>query len=424
VRTRITTLVYLLLAFTAPALCQTTPLTLDDCIRLATSVESAVSLARQQSEIARYGLIEARAGFLPQISVGGNYTYNNPLRSGEFAFISLNGVREFVTQGNIDLELDTSGRLRAALARARADRDAAAAGQSLSERDLKRAVTASYYRLLLARHLAAATRDSLEEARSFEKRARLLASQGEAAQADVVKAAGETAFLQQSLNAAELEAKLANHDLASFWTTDVDKELNLADVLDRDVPTPETPPPPAAAPFLRRLEFRLFDAQRRGFQADARRVRADLYPQLSLVTQYGIDAPRYSFSYRGYAAFLNLRIPVFDWFRTRSAARQFDLQARQVETTSRITERTFSREYRDALARVEQIYAQVAMTETQVKLSEDNLRLSRLRYEGGEGLALDVVAAQSQLTQARANYFTAKANYWNARAELEVASGR
>jgi outer membrane protein TolC len=45
-----------------------------------------------------------------------------------------------------------------------------------------------------------------------------------------------------------------------------------------------------------------------------------------------------------------------------------------------------------------------------VKLSKDNLRLSRVRYEGGEGVALDVVAAQGQLAQARANYFTAKAN--------------
>jgi outer membrane protein TolC len=47
-----------------------------------------------------------------------------------------------------------------------------------------------------------------------------------------------------------------------------------------------------------------------------------------------------------------------------------------------------------------------------------------VRYEGGEGLALDVVAAQNQLAQARANLVTTKASYLNARAELEVASGR
>ena len=68
--------------------------------------------------------------------------------------------------------------------------------------------------------------------------------------------------------------------------------------------------------------------------------------------------------------------------------------------------------------------ALIAQTETQVKLSEDNLRLSRVRYEGGEGTALDVVTAQTQLAQARSNYYAARANYLNARADLEVASGR
>lgn len=85
--------------------------------------------------------------------------------------------------------------------------------------------------------------------------------------------------------------------------------------------------------------------------------------------------------------------------------------------------RRFSRET-ISLARVELVYAQIAITEKQVKLSEDNLRLSRVRYEGGEGVALDVVAAQGQLAQARANYFTAKASYLNARVDLEVAAGR
>ena len=47
--------------------------------------------------------------------------------------------------------------------------------------------------------------------------------------------------------------------------------------------------------------------------------------------------------------------------------------------------------------------AQIALTQKRVTLSEENLRLSRVRYEGGEGSALDVVAAQSELADARAD---------------------
>jgi len=70
------------------------------------------------------------------------------------------------------------------------------------------------------------------------------------------------------------------------------------------------------------------------------------------------------------------------------------------------------------------MWQQIATTDLQVKTSEENLKLARVRYEGGEGPALDVVVAQQQLQQARTNYFTLLAEYANARADLEVARGQ
>ena len=403
------------------------PLTLDECVRMAQDAQSIVTIARQQVEIARNARVHATANFLPQASVDNLFIYNSPTRvlgsPNPFSFVSLNGVHEYSTLGTIGLEVDTSGRLRAELARAKADQDAAAAGVVLSQRDLRRAVAASFYRLGLARKLIQVANDSLVEARNFEQRNQILVEQQEAARADLVKASAQVAFFEQALSAAELEAKLANHELASFWTRDVETAVPIAEVFDTDMPPPE-PAAPAAAPFLQRPEFRLFDAQRRGFLADARRARSDLFPQLNFVQQYGIDATHFSMANRGYATFLHLNIPVFDWSRARSAGRQFSLQAAQLDTNRQIAERTFSKEYQDALARVDLVYSQIAITDKQVKLSEDNLRLSRVRYEGGEGPALDVVAAQTQLAQARVNYFGAKASYLTARVDLEVAEGR
>lgn len=406
----------------ASALAQTPALTLDDCIRMAQAAQSAVSIARQQVEIAHYGVVQSRAGFLPQTGVNNGFTYNSPTPANrqEFAFVALNGIREYAALGTANLDIDTSGRLRAQLARARADVDVANANLVLTQRDLRRAVTAAYYRVLLARHIVDSARASLAEARSFEQRTNLLVQGQEAARADLVKAQAESQFLQQALNGAELEARLANHDLASFWTAQVDQELNLEDAIAQPPPAPES----IANAMANRIEFRIYDAQRRGFLADARRARADLLPQLGLTLQYGIDANRVSWQDRGYAAFINLHIPVFDWFRARSAQRQFQLQAAQVDTQGQIAQRLFSRDYQDAKARVDSIYGQIAVTEAQVKLAEENLRLARIRYEGGEGSALDVVTAQSQLAQARTNLYTARAGYLNARAELEVAAGR
>ncbi len=399
-------------------------LTLQDCVRLAQSAPSSVRLARQQTEIGRYGITRARANFLPLFSIGSSYTYNSPFLEdrSNFSFVALNGIREYSSVVTTGLELDTSGRLRAALDRARADRDAANANLGLSERDLKRAVAASYYHLLLARKLIEAARSNVTEAQAFEDRVHRLSESGEASKADLVKASLQVAMLDQTQQALELEARLANHDLASFWSTDVDTPLGLAEVMEETLPAPEAPV--GAAPFLRRLEFSLLDAQQRVFLADARGARAQLLPQASLVFQYGLDAQRVSINDRGYAGFIRLNVPLFDWFRARSESRQFQIQAQQVDTTRQIAERAFSKEYQDALARVQLIYAQIATTDEQVKLAEDNLRLSRVRYEGGEGPALDVVVAQSQLVQARTNHYAIRAGYLTALADLEVARGQ
>jgi|WetSurMetagenome_2_1015567.scaffolds.fasta_scaffold35989_2 outer membrane protein len=400
-------------------------LTLQDCIRLAGSAPSPVSIARKEHEIAAREISRVRAGFLPQSQLASGFTYNSPLLYNRElnSLLPLNGIQEYTFLFNVSQEFDTSGRLRTEMSRARISQELAATGIALTERDLKRAVTASYYRALLARRIVRIVQEALLEGQSFEKRARLLFEGGEAAQADVIKASAQAANFQQALSAAQLEEKLAEQELASFWTRDVAQPLALADVFDETPPAPVAESPQSAS-FLKRPEFSLFDVQRKVFQIDAKRARADTLPQLGVAFQYGIDSTALRFHDRGYAAFVNLTIPVFDWNKSRSATQQARLKEQQTEQARSMSERAFSKEYQNALARVKHLFEQISLTLRQAKLAEDDLRLSRIRYEGGEGSALDVVTAQNQLAQARTNHYTTIANYLNAKADLEVASGQ
>lgn len=401
------------------------PLTLQDCVRLASAAPSAVSVARLEREIAARGVTQAKAGFLPQSQLLNGFVYNSPLLDDRsvFSFLPLNGIREYATLFTATQELDTSGRLRADLARARAAQQAASTSVALSERDLRRAVTSAFYRLLLTRHVVRIAADALAESRNFEARTKLLLEQGEVAQGDVVKASVEAAFLEQALNGAELDARLASQELASFWTRDVDQPIQVVDVLDQPAPPPEGQTA-AGVPYLRRFEFSLLDAQKKSAQADYRSARAGLLPQLGLTFQYGLDSTAVRIRDRGYAAFVNLTIPVFDWMKARSAMDQAQSRVQQNADNRAIAERTFSRDYQGALARVKQLHEQISLAQRQAQLAEEDLRISRVRYEGGEGSALDVVTAQNQLAQARTNYYSALANYLNARADLDVASGK
>src|SRR5260221_11328836 len=174
----------LLATFTTTVFSQ--PLTLPDCIRKALAVPSNVSVARLDRSIADKDVGIARAGLLPQASatIGGIYTSPSNAGGSGIPFIPQNGAREYIGLAHILQEIDTSGRIRAEIARARANQQIAQAGTGIAERDLKRAVSASYIRLLLSRRLVTAIESSLAESSSFEQRVRKLFAGGEAARAD------------------------------------------------------------------------------------------------------------------------------------------------------------------------------------------------------------------------------------------------
>lgn len=358
------------------------------------------------------------------------YTSTSQLNRETYAFIPANAIREYTAVGHILQEIDSSGRIRAEIARARANQQAAQASSGIAERDLKRAVSQAYYRLLLARRLVGAIHQSLEETQAFETRVKLLAEGGEAARADVVKASNQVAILRQALTSAELAATLANQDLAAYWTTDVDTLLRIEDTFDQEITAGNSTTEQAttarsvAFPYLRRFEFSLLDAQKKGFEADAKRTRALLLPQLTLGFSWGLDSFRVEWRHRGYSATAGVAFPVFDWFRTLNAARQFTARAQQVSETQAISQRRFSQEFSAASSRVSRLLEQVSQTREQVSLAGEDYKLSRVRYEGGEGAAVDVVVAQNQLVQARSNYYTTIANYLSAKLDLEVAAGR
>lgn len=406
---------------------QTKDLTLADCIKLATSVPSSFSRAQRNINIARAGVAGVRALFLPQAQLGSSFIYNSPANAGEVnsvvtpgSFVTSNVVREYRALASVTAEIDTSGQLRAALERAGADQRIAESSTVISYRDLKRAVTSGYYRLLLTRHLVDVQNQLAQEANDFATLVRKLYAGGEIPKYDLVKANAQIARFRAGVTATEAQAKAANYDLASFWTNDIQTPLRLVDTLTAKAPPPTT----AGQPFLQRPEYALFSAEETGFKADARRTRAGLYPQIGLTFQYGIDANRVAWRDRGSALFASLNVPLFDWFRIRNAARQFDFRAEQIQIDREAATRLFNRDYQQALTAVQALSSQVDAVTEQVSALEENLRLAKLRYQGGESPALEVVDAQNQLAQAEVDHYALLFNYEMAKADLEVASGR
>lgn len=401
------------------------PLTFEEIWKLAQARYSLAERARLDERSANEQVRQARAGFLPQLAYNNAFTYNSPRRDdpSTFAFVSLNGIREYVSQAAVTQELDTSGRLRAALERGRAERAGAQARAAITIRDLRLALQEVFYGLLEARHNVEAAQQNVNQAEDFLRRTRLMAEQGEAARSDVVKADVQLAGRRRDLYAAQAEALNGGIRLKSFWSDDLAQPPEIEDNFLR-VPTEQDYLGWDAAWVGRRSEFSLLDAVERIARADARAARSERRPTLTVDYAYGIDANQVRIRERGQELFANLRIPLFDWHRSKSREQQANFVRQQVEIDRQISRRIFTSAFYIERNNTELAVKQMAEGKRETEQARESLRLARLRYDGGETTALEVVDAQNTLAAAQVAYHRAVFDYHLARARLEVATGQ
>ena len=118
-----------------------------------------------------------------------------------------------------------------------------------------------------------------------------------------------------------------------------------------------------------------------------------------------------------------MNIPVWNWGATHSKVVQAELKRQQAELdvtqAQRALEFNLETSYREArVAR-----AQLDSLKSSLDLSADNLRLTLLRYEAGESTALEVVDAQTTVTQARNTYSDGLARYRVSLANIQTLTG-
>src|SRR6185369_2100202 len=134
----------------------TSPISLDEALRLANVQVSTFQAANLNEQIAAEDLRQAQTAFLPKISAPLSYTYTSPalgLPPGESrgpSFVSADGIGVYDALLNVSGDFDLAGRLRASLARNRALLAAAHAGAEVARRELAQAVVEAYYGLALA----------------------------------------------------------------------------------------------------------------------------------------------------------------------------------------------------------------------------------------------------------------------------------
>jgi len=413
-----------------PANAQALRLTLQDALALARKNSTQFQSAQTDAAIARQDRYQAAAALLP----GVNYTTqavstqsNGP--GNGVRYIANNAVHEYVSQGNVHEILDLAS--VSSFRRASAAAAAARARAEIASRGLVVTVVQNFYAVAAAQQKLLSAQKAAVEGERFFKLTQDLERGGEVAHADVIKAELQMQERRRQFQEAQLGLLNARLDLAVLLFPDFNDNYEVADDLHSPVPLPTLGEVQQQA-ARENPDVRAALEAARAAGAEVSGARAGYLPSVTLDYWYGIDAARYSansvvngqkFSNLGSSASATLNIPIWNWGATQSRIKQAELRRSQAQ-------RELSLAHRKLLAEIKSLYseAETALNEQaglsrSAELAEESLRLTTLRYKGGEATVLEVVDAQTTFAQSSSGYQDGAVRYRVALANLQTLTG-
>ena len=425
-------------ALPAPALpvpATATPITLDEAIKRAQISDVNYRAAAATKSIAGLDRTIARSALLPGVVYHNQYIYTQPgqiplvpaTSTSTPIFIANNSVHEYISQGAV-IETLSVGAV-ANYYRLSAEAEASAARQEVARRGLVATVIGNYFGVLAAERKLGVAQRSADEAQRFSQLTQKLEAGREVAHADVVKANLQLQQRQRDLADAGLAAERARLDLAVLLFPDPLTPYTLTNDLDQPSVLPTKAEVQAdGAKNNPDLRAALQNARAAKFELTA--AKAAYLPDLSLAYFYGIDAPQFATKgpdgahNLGYSAVATIDIPVWDWFAAHSRVKQSSIRndLANVELTATQRQLIASLEvlYNEAAVAIQQL----ASFDETVRTAAESLRLTNLRYSGGEATVLEVVDAQNSYSAAQAAQVDAAVRYHVAFGQLQTLTGK
>jgi outer membrane protein TolC len=404
-------------------------LTLDDALIRARQNSSQFQAALAEAQIAHEDSKQAKDALLPAITYDNQILYTQGNGTGGVRYIANNAVHEYISQGNVHEVLSVAGIYEvrrasagAALARARAE---------IASRGMVVTVVQSYFGALAAQSKANLAQKADDEGERFLKLTQNLERGGEVAHSDVVKAELQAQERRRQLREALLALLNARLDLAVLLFPDFSDRFALADELHASIPLPTLGEVQQQAsndnPDVRAALASVEQAK-----ADVGVERAAYLPSLGLDYFYGIDAAQFAtngiFDNRlvpnlGSSAAASLNIPIWNWGATQSRVKQAQIRRAQSARELSFTQRKLLAEIQSLYNEAETALDELAGLQRSADLAAESLKLTTLRYQGGEAAVLEVVDAQTTAAMAANAYEDGAVRYRVALANVQTLTG-
>jgi outer membrane protein len=410
-------------------------LTFQDALARAQMYEPQFLGAVDAAELARQDTLQARTALYPSAGLRSEYLNTQGNGTAVGRFVTNDGVHVYREWAVFHQDLSPGTLSGSGVQRATAAEAVARAKAEVTRRGLSVAVTRAYYALVNAQRRYATAQIALQDAERYVTISQNLERGGEAPHSDVVKAQIQYNAQEVALREARLAMANGRLDLAVLLFSDFNQNFQVVDDLNLASSLPSLQEVEVLA---RRENPDLRAAQEtvRGANLDVTIAHQAYWPTLTVDMIYGLEANQIGWDTLnvqepgrgrvpsvGYFLTAALVFPVWDWGARHSRLRQAEIKRDQAKLDLTVTQREIERNLNGFYDEAQAAREETDLLKTAADLATESLRLNTLRYEAGEATILELVDAQTTLTQARNAYDDAQVRYRLALANLQTVTG-
>ncbi|HEX9046862.1 MAG TPA: TolC family protein [Verrucomicrobiae bacterium] len=408
----------------------TRPLSLADALNTALQQNAGILKAQNDLEASHGIVVQTRAIALPQVQASGKYQDEEiTLTAGALFTVPHQSWNAGI---QIVQSVYAGGKLRAAIQAAGATKEQALAQYQTAVADTLLSVRLAYYDTLLAGQQITVHEASVNLLQKELEDQQHRFDAGTVPKFNVLRAEVAVANERPNLIRSRNDFRIAKNNLANLLGYNLPRDvwenipLNLTDGLDTS-PYQVNLPEAIQQALSRRTELTALRKQVELQQLNIVNARAGYKPSVSLFAGYGWVNNSFSADVgnqlNGWNAGAQLNWSIFDGLLTHGKVIQAKAQYARAGTDladqSRQIELAVRTAYSDFIQARETLESQQKVQEE----AEEALREANARAQAGTGTQLDVLDAETSLTQARTTQIQAQHDYAAARARVERAIG-
>jgi outer membrane protein len=425
-------IVLLLAFFTAPLFAQT-PMSLKECIDYGLKYHPSIAVSKNGIENAHQAAREAVAGYLPQVNANLNATNNLKLQTNIIPAGVFGPEEQRITFGQrytTALVADASqpiynASLLTAIKANRPNTELANLTLEQSRQNIIYNVATAYYQMIISQRQLALQVKNQERIQRLLKVSQLQSEMGVAKKVDAKQVQVQLNNVNAQISIAENNIQQAYNSLKNAMgifqegievtITDTARWLN-------QVPLQASN---ENFRFNNTVDFQLQEKQIELYDIQAKSIKANNYPTLSLFGQYGLngfgntanDALSRYFDYGSVG--IRATVSLFDGFRRSAQYREAIIRRDNARLNQTISQASQNLQFLNAGTRVNRAKTTLGVNRDNVDLAAEVYENTALQYRQGVGTLSDMLNAESSYNDAQNNYIQSLVDYYLAR--LDVA---